>query len=375
MKPTKPAVFVSNRGFLDASGGGVQWCSREYLETIKLAGFEVDTFEFTIDRTVKSRLLRKFFPAPNSNLISARTRLELYERIDRSNATYCFLNNTIACGLAPWIRAHFPKTKIVFLSHGVELTDSVNNLRLTPELLPKHERKPAWLGRLIAREIELRRELSGTICISQNDEELEKWLGSRSTLFLPRQIPINKLPLQPIAGRIGCVSTLGHGPNLHGLKLLASALEKYPSVDLRIVGAPSEIGEQLSVSHPNLTYCGRLSDEDLKHEAASWSAFANPIFCPARGASTKVATALGWGLPVVTTAHGTRGYNWDDHFIPTFESPKAMAKALSGWASNQRSKDAEAAVKKLLSLAPTLDSVVVQLREFVEKLHENTTDS
>jgi hypothetical protein len=207
----------------------------------------------------------------------------------------------------------------------VEITDVVNNLRIAPGTIPSYQKNSRWLGDLLKTEIAIRESLDGVLCISEEDVAFEQWLGSQHTQFIPRQIHSDPLEFNPIKGRVGTVGTLDHGPNLHGLRLLAEALSGDSTVDLRVVGGPEKVGLALQDEFKAITYLGRLSDEELKEEAATWCAFVNPIFCNARGASTKVATALGWGLPVLTTPIGARGYSWDDKLLPLSSTSSDLA--------------------------------------------------
>src|SRR5207248_2611035 len=74
---------------------------------------------------------------------------------------------------------------------------------------------------------------------------------------------------------------------------------------------------------------GPLSDHDLEREAATWSAFVHPLFCWARGCSTKLALALAWQLPIATTRAGARGYTWRDGTLPMADAPEAFARLAS----------------------------------------------
>jgi hypothetical protein len=212
--------------------------------------------------------------------------------------------------------------------------------------------------------LEQRSVLYGTICISQEDVLFEQWLGSKRVIFLPRTIAADYIDRNPLGKRIGCVSTLNHGPNLHGLRLLLEELDKSCTVQLRLVGGPSSIGNQLASQYRCLEYLGPLDNDQLRQEAASWWAFVNPIFCVARGASTKVATALGWGLPVLTTTHGKRGYVWPDS-IQTYETPQLLAEACQALCNGGGYGKFDAYASQLLQLAPTLSNLKASLEQFM----------
>jgi len=362
------SLFVSNRKFLSPGGGGVQWCTREYLDTLTTSNLEVQSVPFDIDRSLSARMMRRLRPRPYANLLAPNLASQIKTTAARRKAKWCFLNNNDACSLAPKLRLLAPDLRLIFLSHGVETTDVVNNLRLAPETLAPAQRSHSWLGRLIQSEIAQRQAIDGVVSISEYDDEFERWLGSTNTLFLPRQIPRDELTKIPMIGRVGCVSTLNHGPNLHGLRLLGQALESADGISLRIVGGPERVGCELATQFKSITYCGRLDDAALRQEAATWRAFVNPIFCPARGASTKVATALSWGLPVLTTPHGARGYRWDDTMLPLPDSPTSLVdlvRDVAQSADSQRWFDAAVAVRKR---APLNHDVAERMLHFMESI-------
>ncbi len=365
----QPVLFVTPRAFLTpAGGGGVQWCTREYHATLTAAGFAVHDLPFDIDRSPLARVLRRLRPCPYKNRVPRGFVAHVASQARRLGARWCFLNNTDALGLAAELRQAAPDLRLVFLSHGVELTDVVNNLRLAPETAPREQHSPLWLGRLLREEIRLRAALHGTVVISEPDLLAEEWLGSRAVACLPRAVPSAPLPLAPVAGRVGCVATLDHGPNLHGLRLFAAALAAHPGVRLRLVGGPDSVGRELAARHPAIDYLGRLDDASLHLEAATWRAFVNPIFCPARGASTKVATALGWGLPVLTTPHGARGYRWPADTLPLADDPAALAALAARVATAPDPAPWTAAADSIRRAAPDLAQSAALLGDLLARI-------
>lgn len=312
----RAALFVSNDRFLEAGGGGVQWCTREYRETLAWAWPSLSTVSFKIDRAPLTRLKRRFFPAPLRHLHSSDLVAGIARRAEELDTRLIFLNNIDAAALAPALREQNSKFKLIYLSHGAELTDVVNNMRLSESTGLEVAASSGWLGDLIKAEIAIRRSIDAVMCISEEDEVFEHWLGAENAFFVPRQIPRSPLNRRPIRGRIGTVATLDHGPNLDGIERLAAAMDRSDELEFRVVGGPAAIGHRLANHHRRVVYLGRLDDEELREEAVTWSLFVNPIFCQARGASTKVATALGWGLPVLTTPFGARGYRWNSKALP-----------------------------------------------------------
>jgi len=361
------AIFVSNRNYLASNGGGVQWCTQDYLNTIAAAGLRNDVLAYNNDQRLSVRLRRKFTPRPFAGLVNLHVAAEIEAARNASDANWIFLNNSEPLVLAAAIkRAAACQARIIYLSHGVESTDQINDLRLGSETVPSHRRQPAWIGRLFLAELEQRRHLDGVVCVSEEDVTFERWLGSENICFLPRSVRPDPLDWKPVAGRVGTVGTLTHIPNLDGVRRFAAELDRHPSVRLRVVGGPNDAGEKLAHEFRCIDYMGPLDEGALKSEAATWCAFVNPIFCQARGVSTKVATALGWGLPVFTTPQGARGYRWDDSALPRVQTAKELAQLASRVVSDGDHGGWQMKSMQISRLAPTMAESGKALREFLK---------
>jgi glycosyltransferase involved in cell wall biosynthesis len=194
-------------------------------------------------------------------------------------------------------------------------------------------------------------------------------------MVVPRTFDPQFLDWSPVPGRAGFVGTLDHLPNEEGIRRVLETLESQEipsSVDLRIVGGPEATGRELERTFPAVTYCGRLSQEDFKAEAATWGLFLNPIWWYARGATTKLAQGISWGIPVVTTTPGMRGYAWTKGEVKVTDTPEEMAQVivdaaeepsvLSGWAED---------VRTVARNGPTIDQVASKLKGHLRPLVEN----
>ena len=82
-----------------------------------------------------------------------------------------------------------------------------------------------------------------------------------------------------------------------------------------MVGHPESIGKELSKRFPFVIYHGALDTSDLKRVMSHWSLFINPIFWLSKGATMKLADALGAGLPVLSTKLGRRGYDLPEELV------------------------------------------------------------
>lgn len=347
----------------------MQWCTRDYLDTVTAAGLQAEILAYDNDRRPAVRLRRKIQPRPFADMISPQLTSEIVAAQKANDARWIFLNNSEPLVLASAVKKRMgDQARLVYLSHGVESTDQLNEMRLGSECVPPHRRQPAWIGRLFLAELEQRRHLDGVVCVSEEDVLFERWLGSEKVCFLPRSIRAEPLDWQPEPGRVGTVGTLSHLPNLDGIRRLAAELDRHPSVRLRVVGGPRDAGEKLARQFESIEYMGPLDEDALKAEAATWRAFVNPIFCQARGVSTKVATALGWGLPVLTTPQGARGYRWDDFALPRIQTPKELAHLVFTVALEGDRKIWQAKALQIAGLAPSLTGSGDVLRDFLEQL-------
>ena len=230
------------------------------------------------------------------------------------------------------------------------------------------------LGRQLFAEAEQRQAIDQVLCLAPFEVEIERWLGARRVHWLPRTIPDRPLDWRPDPSRMGCVSTVNHPPNVEGLTLFLREFERLAptTVRFRLVGGPAVEGKALAARFPHVDYLGPLDDEALAAEAGTWSCFVHPLFCYACGCSTKLAVALGWGLPIVTTPAGMRGYTWREGTVPLAEEPRELA-AL---ALRNLEPDAARRVREQVHLAagsaPTLPEVAARLREILSSMNANT---
>ncbi len=365
-----PALFVAHRQVLAPSGGGVQVCNREHMALLEAAGFRLQLISYDFDRSLRRRVANRLFP----KLLPAREPRDLAERIalalTAGGTKHVFhAMNTFPAVLRE-IGRHFPHVRQILLSHGTEAVDfcieqglrrnagSENRTRATAERM---------LGRALLDQLEQRRHLDGIVTLAPLDAEIEKWLGARRVLSVPRTISRDRLVLRPVDGRVGCVATLDHPPNFYGLMRLLDALDGNTPANfrLRLVGAPASCGATLARRHGFVDYLGPLTDDALRAEAATWCCFVNPILVYSKGCSTKLAVALGWGLPIATTRYGARGHLWDENFIPLADDPKELAGLVRARASAAAFPAHCRATDAIVAASPDLAAVGAQIRDFV----------
>jgi hypothetical protein len=214
------------------------------------------------------------------------------------------------------------------------------------------------------------------LCMSEIEQKIDAWLGAERSMVVPRTFEPDFLDWSPVPGRCGFVGTLDHLPNEEGIRRVLRVLEQEwgseaSTVDVRVVGGPEDVGKELERTYSAATYCGRLSQQDFREEAATWGLFLNPIWWYARGATTKLAQAVNWGLPVVTTPPGRRGYSWSRGTIQVADTPEEMAALIVEVARNpERCEQLAEEVRTVSRNGPTLDDLAVSLSNRLDDLEK-----
>ncbi|MFD0795036.1 glycosyltransferase family 4 protein [Mucilaginibacter litoreus] len=335
---TDRLLFISDKKFLNSeTSGGVQLCTREYLTYLTRAGFEITRFPVEPDKSFITRL-------------KIKAGLEVYERYRLDTYLHELVNKIKSTGiklvlfnqinLTGWIANLKPllpaDVKFVALSHGNESGDFLHEVAKAGH---QSFLSTLRLGKILVKESQIYSQLlDGVIVLSENEVYINQWLGANSILYLPRLLYPAFLDWQPQPNRIGFVGTLDHLPNVQGLIGLFDALKSTSiNIKLRLVGGPVSAGNNFALKYPFVEYIGQLTDDQLIQEVTTWSIFLNPVFWYARGASTKLAQAINWGIPCITTPAGRRGYNLYSNNISTFDnSPKSFVTKLAEALSDER---------------------------------------
>ena len=309
------AVFVTHHQHIGDGKGGVQRCTAEYLETLEAMGLEVQIVRIRNDQRLDTKILRRLNSSPYFRPV-ASTDLEHVLAAARK-ADIVFLNQVALCAVASQLKAVIgPSIPIIALSHGCEITDLLHVARLNRQLPLSARLRPTRkqaLAQVFCDEVDARAHIDGVISLSDYDAQTETWLGSAASTWVPRTVKPDALDWSPVVGRFGFVGTLDHAPSLEGLVQVLDECQRQGAdeLEVHIVGNPPKLGEWLVQRYRHVKYLGALNDADMQREASTWSAFLNPIFCQARGCSTKLAMALGWQIPILTTTIGRRGYVWE----------------------------------------------------------------
>jgi hypothetical protein len=309
------------------------------------------------------RLRRKLWPQSYANVIPPFVASEIVEVVRKTEAGFIFLHMTDTAPLAGALRAQLgPDIRITLLSHGTESVDYLHKLRAREEIAevikaPRCRR--GELARQLCEECIQRQYIDHVFCLSPCETEVERWLGAKAVTWLPRTVPGKPLSWQPRDGRIGFVGSICHEPNIEGLLKFAKALESMSpdGLSLRVVGGPEEVGQMLKRRFRFLEYLGPLPDPELEREAATWNCVVNPIFCYPRGCSTKLAVALGWQIPVLTTPGGCRGYTWSAGKLPVADTPEGLARLAISMTNRETAAAARREVQQVAESSPSVDQV------------------
>ncbi|QKQ75875.1 glycosyltransferase [Nostoc sp. TCL240-02] len=350
----KKGLFVTFSVYVNSAFGGVQRCTKEYQEVIEAAGWSLEVLAYEIDRRWQARIFRKLKPSSFYNRIPQSFIDALIAQVQSEHIPYVFLNQVDALPIAPYLKSAVPDVKIVLLSHGAQFVDDFLATQNQTSISP---RKRSHLTNTILDEMQLRQHIDHVFTLSEQEIAFERWLGAKSVSWLPRIILPKPLDWRPIAGRAGFVGTLDHQPNYEGLLSILTNLQTRKDFEgtIRIVSSSKELGKYLQERFHFVKYLGRLDNEDLKNEASTWTWFIHPLFIWSRGCSTKLADALEWQIPVLTTEAGCRGYTWQKGNVIRFDAINEYSSYLCGKDSEY---DISLVRQKLILASETSPSVL-----------------
>ena len=369
------ALFLHDRNDLEAEvAGGVQICTREFLAIVRAAAESTMVFPVETSRHWLDRLQRKLRIQAYRNFRPDDYKASLRSVVASGKITHAFLNRSELIRFGELLKQIAPQVKVVVMSHGNQSGDDLYEVSG-----PAGRRSAGWarwqatwtLGLDLVTESSARhRTIDAMVVMSREEAVMERWLGASQVVVLPRLLHFAPLERTPSPGKVGYVGTLDHTPNLVALEAILEELARrnLPDLEIRLVGSPEHNGHRLAAQYPFITYLGRLNDDALQREASTWELFLNPIFWLSRGASMKLRTALAWGLPVLTSRSGARGYEWNAVNLPTSADSASdfcdqMAVLLS---SPDALNDAAAASRAVVESSPTLDALGRRLRATVD---------
>jgi hypothetical protein len=330
-------LFLYNEVDLNAEiAGGVQICSKEFLSIIENT---VDELHFFKVRHSKSILFRILYKLNLDNYLSYQPhhyKQQLKAVLENNKISHVFINKSELLRFSKLIKEFQLRTmpKIIIMSHGNESGDLLGNLTNPNSIF---NRFSAFFGKIklglnLYTESLFRKNYVDLVCtMSEEESAIEKWLGINNPFYTSRLINKEESIIRnPTKNIFGYVGTLNHTPNISALTQLFDLLKKTRiNSEIRIVGQPIHIGENLEAKYSFVKYLGGLKDDELLLEVKNWKYFINPIFYYSRGASMKLAKAIEWQIPIITTIAGKRGYVWQDgSLIETGNTPIEFANEM-----------------------------------------------
>ena len=365
------AIIVAHQNVLQSTGGGVQVCNREYMASLKAAGFQLWPVSYDFSSRMISRFVNLILPKVANVPTPSGLLQKVQNAVGKTNAKFVFFSMNVFPILSMKLRQAFPDVRQVLLSQGAESIDFCIEQQIRRRARTENRYRAVaerMLGRELLDEVEQRRWIDAVLTLSPFDAEVEKWLGTRRVLWVPRTIMEPRLEPRPVDERVGCVATLDHPPNLGGLLQLFDALEGKVSASFRfrLVGLPMREGVALAARYAFVEYLGSLSDQQLRSEAATWCCFVHPLFVYAKGCSMKLAVGLGWGLPVATTKFGARGYLWDEKLLPLASAPTGLVQLVLERCTASRFEKYQQETKHILAITPELAIIGAKIRSFFD---------
>jgi len=269
-----------------------------------------------------------------------------------------------------------PGVPIAVMSHGAQSMDFFwdDLAEMTFRDLPKRHLRNTMIGGLLSHESELYGSVDAVWTLNDTERRLAEWLGAKKTYLLPNFFQVQPIVRNPRAGWFGFVGTLTHPINRAGLSSLIREVEKADNpneIRIRLVGR--EPRSWHSSRPPFVDMLGPLEDQALYKEMESWQAMLHPLFCWAKGRSMKVSSAIELGLPLISSAQGTRGYELEanEHYLRA-ETPAAMVADMMKAVRNGdqleliREKMIER-TESTLTLRAAQDILADQLQELVNE--------
>jgi glycosyltransferase involved in cell wall biosynthesis len=370
------AIFITNKIFIDKSSneGGVKLCTQDYFELLSRK-FDLMVFPIENRRSIWYRIQVKLGINQYCDFKKSERLIELCDLILKEDIRYLFLNQSNTALLGLEVKKFFGDNISVFIcSHGNESGDLLHQVTRFQSELPFYRRVlSSWiLGKTIRSESFHRTNgIDGVLTVSEVEVQIEKWLGAKKVFFVPRTIDYNPIAFNNKIGVVGFIGDLSHAPNYYGIRTICEAIKKQKSnkeLVIRIIGSTTVESKKIQQDFSFVNCVGYLTNQELVKECESWSFFLNPVFYYSRGVSTKLAKALSFGLPVITTEMGNRGYQWGKGELPTVSSPEEMAESILDLAFDPiKIEHYRKQVFQIVNTIPTLNELSLRLDKFIKK--------
>lgn len=147
-----------------------------------------------------------------------------------------------------------------------------------------------------------------------------------------------------------------YGPNIEAAKTLITLAPLLPEYKIRIIG---RVCNALEEHYDNVELLGEVNDKQLDYYLRTAHAFIN-LTSQGSGTHLKVGKALAYGLPVITTVTGSRGYT-TPHITTSANVPDLLREIRKNWQHHSDNSYSEA-------LTLTWDSVGETFRQVLNGL-------
>jgi hypothetical protein len=319
------ALFISQDIFLNESmmPGGVKLCTSDFIALISTR-FNLISFPLKTNLNMMNRLFNKLgLIGYHPFELSFRQLVDVEKILEDKEVKYIFINHTYISSIVISLKKSFPDVKIVMCSHGNESGDFLH-------LLTRFPKNMSWvarffgsrkLGTMLMQEVEFRRDyFDAVLTVSEVEESIEKWLGAKNVKFVPRVFTNKFIEIAPINQRVGFVSDISHEPNYFSILKFCEFVDNSSLkeiIHVRLVGKEHWRFTYLSNKFSFVECTGYLSEAEIVSELATWHYYLNLVGYFSKGVSTKLAYGMNFGLPVISTQIGVRGYFFPHNTGPT----------------------------------------------------------
>jgi hypothetical protein len=363
-------IFVTNKVFVDKNKpeGGVSYCTKDFISLLQTK-FEVIIFPLTYNRSLLYRIKAKLGIDVFEDYNPVDYKNDLYQSIKSNDIKKVFINLSSAADVSRVVKIEFgDQVKTILCSHGIEAGDFLHHtVRFTPLLSKLHILTSSYrLGKILKTELSLRLNYFDLVLtVSEIEVAIEKWLGAKKVAFVPRVLTPSFISWQPVMGRLGFVGDVSHYPNYYGLLKLCEAISNNKSdkeIILRVVGKPCKNLELITARFLFVQPIGYLDNDKLIEEAGTWMYYLNLVFYYSKGVSTKLAKGMNWGLPIISTEAGNRGYSFVKGGVNTVNDVDDILQLINTRLDNNLllkgdKENVESAVQSSISYADLMQSL------------------
>jgi len=170
-----------------------------------------------------------------------------------------------------------------------------------------------------------------TYCSKKDITQMEDYYGKiNKSFYIPNGTDMQRYvdPKTRLRSRDIIFVGSGHPPNAEAAKKLIPLAKIMPQYNFIIIGNAGNALVGQSYTN-NLKVLGQISDEDLHKYFSKSLAFINPM-STGSGTHLKMMKALSYGIPIITSSVGARGFDKDeiDESMIIAESTEDMKKAI-----------------------------------------------